>query len=162
MSSIPPAQEIQRSALLPHPGWLTGAALNTVVFTLGYKVLRKGLTPLGVANAWLLGASIFSAFGLGGYSLVCLYFIFGTLVRSEGARALPGAYLSFRRRTRHADAPWCHGSRSRRWCWQVTKVKLEQKQREGIAEARSGQRSPVRSVVFAHASARGSTGRHGA
>ncbi len=53
---------------------------NTAVFTLGYKVLRKGLTPAGVAHAWFLGASIFSAFGAGGYSLVCLYFLFGTLV----------------------------------------------------------------------------------
>lgn len=28
-------------------------------------------------------------------------------------------------------------------CLQVTKVKLAQKQKEGIAEARSGKRSPV-------------------
>lgn len=74
------------------------------MFTVGYKVLRKGLTPAGVAHAWFLGASVFSAFGAGGYSLVCLYFIFGTL---------------------------------------VTKLKLEQKQKEGIAEARSGQRGPA-------------------
>lgn len=31
---------------------------------------------------------------------------------------------------------------------QVTKVKLEQKQKEGIAEARSGRRSPVCSPVL--------------
>jgi uncharacterized membrane protein len=30
------------------------------------------------------------------------------------------------------------------FCCQVTKVKLKQKQAEGIAEARSGQRGPVR------------------
>jgi uncharacterized membrane protein len=29
----------------------------------------------------------------------------------------------------------------------VTKVKLEQKQKEGIAEARSGRRGPVRAVL---------------
>ncbi|KXZ43595.1 hypothetical protein GPECTOR_86g389 [Gonium pectorale] len=34
---------------------------------------------MGVAHAWFLGASIFAAFGVGGYTLVCLYFIFGTL-----------------------------------------------------------------------------------
>ncbi|KAG2497752.1 hypothetical protein HYH03_004024 [Edaphochlamys debaryana] len=87
-----------------HPGLLTGAVWTSAVFTAGWKVLRKGLTPAGVAHSWFLGASIFSAFGVGGFSLVCLYFIFGTL---------------------------------------VTKLKLEQKQKEGIAEARSGQRGPA-------------------
>ena len=41
-----------------------------------------GLTPAGVAHSWVLGTSVFSAFGLGGYILVCLYFIFGSAVRS--------------------------------------------------------------------------------
>lgn len=35
-------------------------------------------------------------------------------------------------------------------CIEVTKVKLEQKQKEGIAEARSGRRGPVRAPVTAH------------
>ncbi len=55
-------------------------AVNTAVFTTGIKVLLKGLTPVGVAHAWFLGASIYSAFGAGGYLLVCLYFIFGSVV----------------------------------------------------------------------------------
>ena len=73
-------QQVANSAGRPHPGWITGAVLNSGVFASGYKILRKGLSPLGVANAWLLGASVFSAFGVGGYALVCLYFIVGTLV----------------------------------------------------------------------------------
>ncbi|KAL6748616.1 integral membrane protein DUF92-domain-containing protein [Haematococcus lacustris] len=97
-------QGIAQAAAQPHPGWPTGIAVNTAVFTAGYKVLRKGLTPSGVAHAWFLGASVFSAFGPGGYLIVCLYFILGTL---------------------------------------VTKMKLAQKQAEGIAEARSGQRGPA-------------------
>lgn len=32
--------------------------------------------------------------------------------------------------------------------WQVTKLKLKQKQKEGIAEARSGRRSPVSSSAY--------------
>ncbi len=82
-SKVPGArhtQEISQSVLLPHPGALTGAALTTAVFTGGYMVLRKGLTPVGVLHAWFLGASIYAAFGIGGFSLVCLYFIWGTLV----------------------------------------------------------------------------------
>lgn len=66
-----------------HPGALTGIAYNSAVFGLGYKVLRKGLTPAGVAHAWFLGSAVFAAFGAGGYMLVCLYFIFGTLVRER-------------------------------------------------------------------------------
>lgn len=77
--------------------------MNSLVFITGYKVLAKGLTTAGIANSWLLGSCVYSAFGPGGYLLVCLYFIFGTL---------------------------------------VTKVKLQQKQKEGIAEARSGRRGP--------------------
>lgn len=38
------------------------------------------------------------------------------------------------------------------WWWhgQVTKVKLEQKQKEGIAEARSGRRGPVSNILQMH------------
>lgn len=37
--------------------------------------------------------------------------------------------------------------------WQVTKLKLKQKQKEGIAEARSGRRSPVSSSAYVPCSA---------
>eukprot|EP00798_Chlamydomonas_sp_ICE-L_P023868 gene23868-9433_t len=96
--------ELGLQLLEPSPGLKAGLIANTAVFTLGYKLLRKGLTPAGIAHAWFLGTTICSAFGLGGYFLVCLYFIFGTL---------------------------------------VTKLKMKQKQAEGIAEARGGQRGPV-------------------
>jgi hypothetical protein len=151
-------QALVAAMLTPHPGLAAGVAANTAVFTAGIQVLLKvrrplwgaaggitspqlararglaadgspltldrrplhahtpspppppprrlqGLTWEGVLNAWLLGTTVFAAFGRGGYLLVCLYFIFGTL---------------------------------------VTKVKLEQKQKEGIAEARSGRRGAVR------------------
>ncbi|GAX77260.1 hypothetical protein CEUSTIGMA_g4706.t1 [Chlamydomonas eustigma] len=100
---IETVKEFLTAATTPHPGLLYGTAANTIVFTFGFPILRKGLTVPGVANAWLLGASVWSAFGAGGYLLLCLYFILGTL---------------------------------------VTKVKLKQKQAEGIAEARSGLRGP--------------------
>ena len=69
------------AALRPHPGLMYGAACNSVVFSLGFKVLRKGLTVEGVAHAWALGVGTWAAFGPAGFVLVCLYFIFGTLVR---------------------------------------------------------------------------------
>ena len=40
-----------------------------------------GLTPAGVAHSWVLGTAIYSAFGPGGYLLVCLYFLLGSAVR---------------------------------------------------------------------------------
>lgn len=75
-------QVLLQQAGQPHPGWTAGILANSVVFAVGYKVLRKGLTREGVAHAWFLGSSVFAAYGGGGFSLVCLYFIFGTLVRT--------------------------------------------------------------------------------
>jgi uncharacterized protein (TIGR00297 family) len=80
-----------------------GLLVNSLVYLLGLPILLKGLTPAGVVHSWVLGTIVYSAFGPGGYLLVCLYFLLGSL---------------------------------------VTKVKLAQKQSEGIAEARSGRRSP--------------------
>ena len=37
---------------------------------------------MGVAHAWVLGTSVYSAFGPGAYVLVCLYFVFGSAVRT--------------------------------------------------------------------------------
>ncbi|DBB11685.1 TPA: hypothetical protein ACH3X3_007066 [Trebouxia sp. C0006] len=96
-------QSVVRAASQAHPGLGTGAFVNSTVYLLGLQILLKGLTPAGVAHSWVLGTAIYSAFGPGGYLLVCLYFLLGSA---------------------------------------VTKVKLQQKQEEGIAEARSGRRSP--------------------
>lgn len=77
--------------------------MTATVFAVGLPGLLSGLTLLGVASAFLLGAVVWRAFYWPGFLTVCLYFICGTL---------------------------------------VTKVKLQQKQREGIAEQRSGRRGP--------------------
>lgn len=61
-----------------HPGGAVGFSATTAVFVVGMPVLLSGLTPQGVALSWLLGGSIFSAFGAGGFSLVCAYFILGS------------------------------------------------------------------------------------
>ena len=59
--------------------------------------MTAGLTPAGVLHSWVLGASICSAFGTGGYALVCLYFLLGTAVREQQSAMLrccrPGAEL---------------------------------------------------------------------
>ncbi|CAK0787750.1 hypothetical protein CVIRNUC_010972 [Coccomyxa viridis] len=96
-------KEVLAGAATSSPGLFTGLLVNSTVFLLGIQILLKGLTPAGVAHSWALGTAVYSAFGPGGYAMVCLYFILGSL---------------------------------------VTKVKLAQKQKEGIAEARSGRRQP--------------------
>ena len=98
------AQLLLASAAEASPGLATGSLVNSLVYLLGIKVLLRGLTAEGVLSSWFLGTLAYAAFGAGGYAVVCIYFIVGSL---------------------------------------VTKVKLEQKQREGIAEARSGRRSVV-------------------
>jgi uncharacterized membrane protein len=67
-------------ATLAHPGLVTGFGITTVVFTLGIRFLLAGLTPPAVLASWILGGSVYAAFGPGGFALVCVYFIFGSLV----------------------------------------------------------------------------------
>jgi len=95
-------QAFLSAASTSSPGLPVGAAVNSLVYLFGIKVLLKGLTWEGVLSSWFLGTLSYAAFGPGSYSIVCLYFIVGSL---------------------------------------VTKLKLQQKQQEGIAEARSGRRS---------------------
>jgi hypothetical protein len=105
---LPRPQALLAAALQPTPGLAAGAAANSLVYLAGIKVLLRGLTWEGVVSSWFLGTLAYAAFGAGGYGLVCLYFVVGSL---------------------------------------VTKLKLEQKQREGIAEARSGRRGLVSSAL---------------
>ena len=61
-----------------HPGLLVGAVMNTLVYILGNRILLKGLALDGYVSSWVLGLLSFSAFGVYGYALVCLYFILGS------------------------------------------------------------------------------------
>ena len=69
--------------LASHPGWPVGLGANTLVFVSGIRFLLSGLTWPGVLHSWFLGSSIYAAFGPGGYALVCLYFIVGSLARDK-------------------------------------------------------------------------------
>lgn len=54
-------------------------------------MLLRGLTWVGVLSSWVLGTLSYAAFGAGGYVIVCLYFLIGTLVRRVGC--WPGSFL---------------------------------------------------------------------
>lgn len=77
---LPGLQTLLGQAGTAHPGWAAGAAVNAAVFAAGSPVLLKGLTGWGMVNAFILGTTVFAAFGAGGFGLVCIYFLFGTAV----------------------------------------------------------------------------------
>ena len=76
------------------PGLVAGASLNSAVFLAGLRLLLRGLTPAGIAHAWLLGTSVLAAFGLGGYLLVCAYFLAGTFVTGLGRKRKEAAGIA--------------------------------------------------------------------
>lgn len=78
--ALPELQTLLQQAGTAHPGWAAGAAVNTAVFIAGSPVLLKGLTWPGMLNAFILGTTVYAAFGAGGFALVCIYFLFGTAV----------------------------------------------------------------------------------
>jgi len=77
---LPELQTILQQASTAHPGWAAGAVVNTGVFIAGSPVLLKGLTGWGMVNAFILGTTVYAAFGAGGFALLCIYFLFGTAV----------------------------------------------------------------------------------
>lgn len=74
-------QELLEQALRPVPGLGPALLVNSTVYLLGIRVLLAGLLPPAVALSWVLGTVVYAAFGLGGYVLVCLYFVLGSAVR---------------------------------------------------------------------------------
>ncbi|MCO5591622.1 hypothetical protein L7F22_045611 [Adiantum nelumboides] len=98
-----PFRVVQQAFLQVPPSWTSSLITNATIFTLGFPILQVGLTPSGIAAAFLLGTSTWRAFGATAFLLVVAYFILGTA---------------------------------------ATKVKIQQKEREGIAEKRSGKRGP--------------------
>ncbi|KAI5058211.1 hypothetical protein GOP47_0026929 [Adiantum capillus-veneris] len=101
--AIAPLRVVQQAFLQVPPSWTSSLIANATIFTLGFPILQVGLTPPGIAAAFLLGTSTWRAFGATAFLLVVAYFILGTA---------------------------------------ATKVKIQQKEKEGIAEKRSGKRGP--------------------
>lgn len=136
-------QELLAAAASPSPGLVAGAAANTLVYTAGIRILLAGLTWEGVFTSWVLGTLTYSAFGPGAYLIVCTYFLVGSLVSGRWSGAMRAFCSVMLLLFRGLYITTIQPSTFLILHWQVTKVKLEQKQREGIAEARSGRRSLV-------------------
>jgi uncharacterized membrane protein len=76
-------------------------------------VLRRGLTYSGVVASWLLGGTVFSAFGQGGFLLVCLYFILGSAatkfrLKEKQAKGIAEARSGLRGVVRPGASPDIH------------------------------------------------------
>ncbi|KGN53585.1 protein VTE6, chloroplastic isoform X1 [Cucumis sativus] len=83
--------------------WHSALLSNLLIFLLGSPILVSGLSPSGIASAFLLGTLTWRAFGPSGFLLVATYFVIGTA---------------------------------------ATKVKMAQKEAQGVAEKRKGRRGP--------------------
>ena len=89
----------------------------------------------------MLGTVVYSAFGIGGYAVVCLYFLLGSAVSPQLTRQRD--FESSKQADQSVILPIQCASDDFCVALQATKVKLKQKQAEGIAEGRSGRRSIV-------------------
>ncbi|MGC1219634.1 MAG: TIGR00297 family protein [Phormidesmis sp.] len=63
---------------------LVAIALNTLLIGLALAVPKKLLTPAGYGNAWLLGITVWLAFGWQGYVTILFYFFVGSAVTKVG------------------------------------------------------------------------------
>lgn len=63
---------------LSQPTWQSALLSNVVIFVLGSPILVSGLSPSGIAAAFLLGTLTWRAFGPSGFLLVATYFIIVT------------------------------------------------------------------------------------
>lgn len=81
------ASEVSASLWAQPPSWAAALGVNAVVFSLGYPVLRSGLSASGIVSSFLLGVAAWKGFGPPGYTLVCLYFLLVSPTAQQTARA---------------------------------------------------------------------------
>lgn len=77
--------------------WLVAIALNTILCGIAVIAPKKLLTPLGLANAWLLGVIIWGTLGWQGYTVVMFYFLVGSAVTRIGLAQKEAAGIAEKR-----------------------------------------------------------------
>ena len=73
--------ELMTSALTP---WAVAISINTALLGVAFAAPKKLLTPLGYANAWVLGILLWGSFGWRGFAVTMLYFLVGSAVTKVG------------------------------------------------------------------------------
>ncbi len=69
--------------LLSNPLFIA-IALNTLLIGVALALPKKLLTPAGYGNAWILGVTVWLAFGWHGYATILFYFFVGSAVTKVG------------------------------------------------------------------------------
>ena len=64
--------------------WAVAIAVNSVLLGSAVIAPKKLLTPLGYANAWVLGVLLWASFGWRGFAVTMLYFLVGSAVTKVG------------------------------------------------------------------------------
>lgn len=77
--------------------WVVAIALNTVLLAIAWLLPKKLLTPLGYANAWILGVLVWGCLGWRGYVVVMVYFLVGTAVTRIGMAEKEAAGIAEKR-----------------------------------------------------------------
>ncbi|KAL6506873.1 Protein vte6, chloroplastic [Orobanche hederae] len=130
--------------------WKSAILSNILIFVLGSPLLVYGLSTSGIAAAFLLGTLTWRAFGSSGFLLVATYFVILLIspvkLRWHGVIGeFGGAHYSVTAPTKLAILP-LDQSHSHIMLWHVgtaaTKVKMAQKEAQGVAEKRRGRRGP--------------------
>ncbi|KAL6554360.1 Protein vte6, chloroplastic [Orobanche minor] len=147
-------QAIQLVQLSP-PTWKSSILSNVLIFVLGSPLLVSGLSTSGIAAAFLLGTLTWRAFGSSGFLLVATYFVILLIspvklmcrnMRWHGVIGeFVGPHYSVTAPTKLASLP-LDQSHCHIMLWHVgtaaTKVKMAQKEAQGVAEKRRGRRGP--------------------
>ncbi|KAF7822588.1 protein VTE6, chloroplastic [Senna tora] len=115
------------------PTWGSSLLSNLLIFIVGSPILVTGLSLSGIAAAFLLGTLTWRAFGPSGFLLVATYFI---IVR----RNFISIWLLILFCQCNSDCG-C-GIQYYLWGTAATKVKMKQKEAQGVAEKRKGRRGP--------------------
>lgn len=120
------------------PTWGSSLAAVATIVLLGSPVLLSGLTVPGILSAYVLGTVSWRAFGAKGFVLVAVYFI---LVRGLDVPACLVFELQWTSRL-HLEVVISPSLLTFLQGTAATKVKIAQKEKEGIAEQRKGRRGP--------------------
>ncbi|KAL5997710.1 Protein vte6, chloroplastic [Asimina triloba] len=94
------------------PTWGSAILSNLLIFLVGSPILVSGLSASGIAAAFLLGTLTWRAFGASGFLLVAMYFVIVSGIL------------------------FCNFGTA------ATKLKITQKEAQGVAEKRRGRRGP--------------------
>lgn len=77
--------------------WVIAVLLNAGLGFVGWRLVSKLLTPLGLVHAWILGVLVWGILGWSGYGVVLFYFLAGSAVTKIGMTEKEAAGIAEKR-----------------------------------------------------------------